>query len=59
MSETTNSTTKKGSVVTAIKDAVKDSVPSTVGGKVVTGITSAVIAVSSFFLGRLSNGKKK
>lgn len=43
---------------TAVTTAVKDSVPKTTGGKVVAGIGSAIVAVGSFFLGRLSNGKK-
>jgi hypothetical protein len=50
--------TKGKSLFTAVTTAVKDSVPKTTGGKVVAGIGSAIVAVGSFFLGRLSNGKK-
>lgn len=56
-------TTKKtgffGKVTSAVKGACKDAVPSSVGGKVVAGTATAVVAVGSFFLGRATKKAKK
>jgi len=50
---------EKKSFIETAKQSVKDVVPKTTGGKVVGAAGTILVSIGSFFIGRLSKGKKK